>query len=171
MMNNKLSTTLKTHEKLYYNALFNYCRDYFNISDDVMMQLQVRKVKNRTITQFGSINLSNDKNIIKIIDFKDFDINGANIIHEFTHIKQKLNHEIYMEKVNKRYIIFWHGEAYISHSKYMKAKKDEYYDFPWEVEAYENMELLSDFHRSPYLNDLIGQNKTLDFLFENNVFQ
>jgi len=171
MQNNKLPTTLKAHEKLYYNALLNYCRDYFNVNDNVIIQLQVRKVKNRTITKFGSINLSDDKNIVKIIDFKDFSINGRNIIHEFTHIKQKLQHEIYLEKVNKRYWIIWHGEGFISHAKYMKASKDDYYNFPWEVEAYNNMELLSDFNRSPYLNDLRGQNKTLDFLFENNVFQ
>lgn len=169
--NNRLSTTLKAHERLYYNALLNYCRYYFNIDDNILIQLQVRKVKNRTITRFGSINLSDDKNIVKIIDFKDFDINGANIIHEFTHVKQKLQREIYIEKINKRYIIFWQGEPYISHSKYMKANEDDYYNFPWEIEAYDNMKLLSDFHQSPYLNDLRGKNKTLDFLFENNTFQ
>ena len=167
MKNNKFSKALKAHDRLYYNALFNYCRDYFNISDDVIIQLRFKKP---TIEYFGSINLNQDENVIKIVNFKDFDINGGNIIHEFTHIKQKLNHEIHIEKVNRRYIIFWQGEPYISHSKYMKATREEYDNFPWEVEAYENMKLLSDFHQSIYLRELEGKNPTLDYMFDNNLF-
>ena len=157
MKNNIFSKNLKTHEILY----------YFNIDNDIMIRLRFKKP---TSKNFGSINIFAKDNIIKIINFKDFDINGANIIHEFTHIKQKLNHELYIEKINNKYVIFWHDNAYITHSKYMKAKKDEYYTFPWEVEAYENMGLLSDFHQSTYLRELEGKNPTLDFMFDNNFF-
>lgn len=167
MENNKLSKTLKAHERLYYNALFNYCRDYFNVDDDIIIRLRFKKPSKK---DFGSTNIAEDTNTIKIINFGDFDINGGNIIHEFTHIKQKLNRELYIEKVNGKYVIFWHDEAYITHSKYIKAKKDEYYAFPWEVEAYENMKLLSDFHQSIYLRELEGKNPTLDFMFDNDFF-
>ena len=166
-MINRLSKSLKPHERLYYNALLNYCRDYFNISDDVVIQL---KFKKPTVENFGSINLSEDSNIIKIVNFKDFNINGADIIHEFTHIKQKLNHEIYVEKVNRRYVIFWHGEPFISHSAYLRSNREAYYNFPWEVEAYENMKLLPDFHKSPHLRNLRGSNPTLDYMFDNDLF-
>ena len=167
MKNNKFSKALKAHERLYYNALFNYCRDYFNISDDVIIQLKFKKPTRKSM---GSTNISEYDNIIKIINFKDFEINGRNIIHEFTHIKQKLSHELYIEKFNNKWTIFWYDEPHISHSKYMKAKGDERHGFPWEIEAYENMKLLSDFHQSIYLRGLEGKNPTLDYMFDNNLF-
>ena len=52
----------------------------------------------------------------------------------------------------------------------MKAKDTEYYGFPWEIEAYKNMDLLSDFYKSIYLRELEGKNPTLDFMFDNNLF-
>jgi len=160
---NKIRKSPK-HDFLLYNALFNYCRDRLSIDDDAIIELRIRKAttSDSSRTSAGGINLSLDRNLINV-DEGSPDLTMKRIIHEFTHLKQKLNGELKIEGGT----ILWKNKPFITMNKYRRiaAKQSkEYLEMPWEIEAYKNMNLISDFYGSSYFTDLKGQNKKLDYI-------
>ena len=171
--NNKIRKNPR-HSFLLYNAVLDYCRDHFDIDDDVIIETKFRKPKHyctKVLQDYGNISLldktskhynkTRDKNII-VVNECSFDITIKHMMHEFTHIKQKLKGELELLEET----IMWKNKPFFTKTEYRKLSPKEYVNLPWEVEADKNVDLISDFYKSPYFKNLKGQNPTLDFIID-----
>lgn len=157
-MNNKINST-KKWEILFYGAILDFCREYMNIGNNVIVELKFKKtnLKNKS---FGDINLLNPKNIIAI---ENASLNSTigHVLHEFTHIKQKIKKELKAEKS----LLLWKNTPIISVKDYNKITFDHHKNLPWEAEARHNENLVSNFYRSRYMQNLKGKDATIDYIF------
>jgi hypothetical protein len=89
-------------------------------------------------------------------------------VHELTHYDQMVAGRLVFNF--DLGLIYWLGEPYISFAEIPKATIEEYLQWPWEVEAYDNMSDITLFNKiinSKYWLELKGQDKNIDFIIKN----
>ena len=161
----KSNNIIRSKNKIYllwYDAVLNYCREYFGINDDVIIELKFRK-PNLKRKDFGFIVLNKEKNIITIDDL-GLDMSLSQIFHEFTHIKQKLNDELTVKKDK----IMWKNDPVITIKDLKAISYEKHHSLPWEIEANSNMSLSSELYKSSQVQNLKGKDETLDFVISLN---
>ena len=156
--------------KLFYGAVLDYARNYFDLHEEHI------ELRFRTATlniKKGQINLSDTENIITVQN-GGIESNISFILHEFTHIKQKIRKEMTFEKRNNNWMLLWNGEPVISRADYTRIwKSDKEYNrykaLPWEAEAIELGKQVQGFFNSPQCQSLIGKDPSIDYILKNRV--
>jgi len=162
----KYTGKLKPYQVLLFTAYTEFLQDYFETN--ITLKISFRKPKK---DYFGDVDLNKlkKKNYTITMENTPYGILGR-IGHEFTHISQYLKGELNTSD-NKKFIT-WKGEDYISIEDYNNIKDmPTYKALPWETEAYSNQEKIPVlFKKSKSLKNILGQNTTLDFGVENDLW-
>ena len=161
------SLKMKSHEKLMANAVVSFMNDKFNMKPTIIVKkkdkdgyggnivLSDTAVKKKRFYLYFNPNYSY-KDIIRIM------------LHELTHVKQVYKGELLPSSDDK--FIMWKGKEYISVTDYKRAMRKggtEYMNFPWEVEAEQNMKkLYNKFIRSKHWQELKGEDPKLDAIID-----
>ena len=163
----KFSGKIKNYEKLLFEAYIEFLKDYYKVNKNI--EISFRKPNKKKY--FGFIDLvalQSGKNKI-IVENTPYGILGK-IGHEFTHIAQFLRGDLNYTKDEKS--LLWKGKEFITIKEYSKiSDMNEHKKLPWEKEAYAQQDILpGKFKESKFLNDIIGQDASLDFGIENDLW-
>lgn len=142
------------------HAVSDFMQDYYNFS------AKIEFVPSKNNKFIGHIDLLDKKNKIYFQEDSSVIFVIKVLLHEITHIKQKVLGELYYDHTIGKLV--WQKSELFDLDEYTQSGNKAHHDsFPWEAEAERNMgELFSKFINSKYLKNLEGLNPTLDFVIE-----
>ena len=152
----------ETHNSTQQISLYfiDYLKNKFNINDKINLKIK----KSSKSKYFGDVDYNSMVKGKFNITIEDGSLRFilSEIAHEFTHIVQFKNNNLYV-KDNKFY---FNKKEFITVDEYNNINNyTDYYKLPWEAEAKKNEKLLVDkFMTSEGIGKLKGINSTIDFI-------